>query len=108
MRGTDWSGRFLPGRPVRDEPDSAYIQAVVPTGHPGSIDRPWRGVVTQDGWKYVCLEGQPWMLFNLNEDPYELHNVALDPRYRAERKRLQDRLAAWIADTGDRFALPAV
>ena len=28
--------------------------------------------------------------------------------YNAERKRLQDRLAQWIADTGDTFALPDV
>ena len=28
-------------------------------------------MVTRDSWKYVVLEGQPWMLHNLNEDPYE-------------------------------------
>jgi hypothetical protein len=52
------------------------------------------------------LEGQPWLLYNLNEDPYETCNLALDGRFRAERQRLQDRLAAWITDTGDSFMLP--
>jgi arylsulfatase A-like enzyme len=79
---------------------------VIPTDHGDSVDRPWRGIVTLDGWKYVALEGQPWLMFNLNEDPYELANLAHNSRYRTERKRLQDRLAAWIAETGDRFELP--
>ena len=106
MEGTDYSGLRLPGRAASDLPDSAYLQLVVPTGHADSIDRPWRGVVTMDGWKYVALEGQPWMLFNLNEDPYELANLAFNTRYAVERGRLQGRLAAWIAETGDEFALP--
>ena len=35
---------------------------VKPFRHGNSIDRPWRGIVTDDGWKYVCLEGQPWLM----------------------------------------------
>jgi phage protein U len=70
------------------------------------VDRPWRGVITADGWKYVALEGQPWLLFNLNEDPYEQANHAHNTRYAAERRRLNERLRQWVADTGDTFALP--
>jgi arylsulfatase A-like enzyme len=106
MMGTDYSQRRKTGRPAADEPDSAFLQIVVPTRHFDSVDRPWRGIVSRDGWKYVALEGQPWLLFNLNEDPYERVNLALDIRYAPERRRLQDRLAAWIADTGDEFQLP--
>jgi arylsulfatase A-like enzyme len=106
MCGHDYSGYRLRDRPVTDEPDSAYLQIVVPTLHLDSVDRPWRGVVTRDGWKYVALEGQPWLLFNLNEDPYEQANLALDRRYARERTRLQERLAQWISDTGDAFPLP--
>ena len=106
MRGHDYSGLRLPDRPQTEPPDSAFIQSVVPTGHGDSVDRPWRAVVTRDGWKYVALEGQPWLMFNLNEDPYELVNLAHNTRFGAERKKLQDRLAQWIADTGDTFELP--
>jgi len=106
MRGHDYSGLRLPSRPQIESPDSAFIQSVIPTGHGDSVDRPWRAVVTRDGWKYVAFEGQPWLMFNLNEDPYELANLAHNTKFRAERKRLQDRLAQWIADTGDAFALP--
>jgi hypothetical protein len=107
MAGTDYSGHFLRQREAAEPPrDSAYLQSVIPTRHGDSVDRPWRGVVTRDGWKYAVLEGQPFMLFNLNEDPYELANLACNTRFRAERQRLQELLAGWIADTGDEFPLP--
>ncbi len=106
MAGTDYSHRRLGGRPTAAEPDSAFLQLVVATGHGNSIDRPWCGVVTRDGWKYIALEGQPWLLFNLHEDPYEQVNQAHNARFAAERRTLQERLRAWIHDTGDRFELP--
>ncbi len=91
--------------------DSAFLQLVDPGfkyGFASDRERPWRGVVTQDGWKYAVLEGQPWLLHDLNEDPYELANHALDGRYKVERRKLQERLAAWMNDTGDTFALPEI
>jgi len=108
MEGTDYSGYRLRGKDMTNAPDSAYLQCVIPTGHPDSVDRPWRGLVTRDGWKYVALADHPWLLYDLNEDPYEQANLALNPRFAAERRRLQARLAAWISDTGDQFPLPKV
>ena len=107
MQGTDYSGYRLRDREIGGEPDSAYLQAVVPTGYAHTMDRPWRGIVTRDNWKYVALEGQPWLLFNLNEDPYEQANHAHNSLYHAERRHLQARLAEWIDHTGDSFRLPA-
>lgn len=108
MRGTDYShyriGRR--GRPATAEPDSAYLQSVIPTGHGDSVDKPWRGIVTKDGWKYVCFEGISWMMYRLTDDPYEQVNLAHNPKYRAERGKLLARLRQWIADTGDKFPLP--
>ncbi len=106
MQGTDYSGYRLRDKAVGEVPDSAYLQTVVPTMHGHSVDRPWRGIVTRDNWKYVALEGQPWLLFNLNEDPYEQANHAHNSLYHAERRQLQARLAAWIDHTGDSFQLP--
>ena len=107
MEGTDFSAyRFAKGeRPPL--PDSAYLQNVVPTGHAYSVNRPYRGIVTRDGWKYVAFEGVPWLLFNLNEDPYEQVNQAHNNAFRAELRRLNARLKQWVADTGDKFELPA-
>jgi arylsulfatase A-like enzyme len=106
MRGHDYSGHRLASRPQTADPESAFVQSVIPTGHGDSVDRPWRAVVTADGWKYVALEGQPWMMFNLNEDPYELANLAHNTRYARERRRLHDALTQWIHETGDEFVLP--
>jgi arylsulfatase A-like enzyme len=64
-------------------------------------------LVTKDGWKYVCFEGRSWLMFNLNEDPYEQMNVAHNNLYRAERKKLIARLNQWVNDTGDKFSIPA-
>lgn len=107
MQGRDFSGVRIAGRPLPADSDSTYLQCD-PTGHPDTVDRPWRGVVTADGWKYVVLSGQPWLLFNLDEDPYEQANHAFDPVYAAHRRRLQELLAGWIARTGDRFTLPEI
>lgn len=109
MRGRDLSGHFYADRPHRREfPDSAFLQSVIPTGHGDSVDRAWRGIVTDDGWKFVCLEGQPWLLFNLNEDPYEQQNLAFNSNFQVKRKSLLDRLQRWIDETGDSFTLPVL
>lgn len=106
MEGTDYSHYRLRGRRVMDEPDSAYLQSVIPTGHHHSVDRPWRGILTTDGWKYICFEGIPWLMFNLNEDPYEQVNLVHNSVYQEKRKELNDRLRKWVVDTEDDFDLP--
>ncbi|MBV8708346.1 MAG: hypothetical protein JO028_14240, partial [Acidobacteriaceae bacterium] len=70
------------------------------------VNTPYRGLVTKDGWKLLCTENFTWLLFNLNEDPYEEANQAQNNEYRAERKRLLTRLKQWIGDTEDKFRIP--
>ncbi len=107
MRGVDYSGYRLASRKrPRVEPDSAFLQSVVPTGHNHSVNKPWRGLLTRDGWKYTCFEGVSWGLFNLNEDPYEQANLAHNNAFRTERRKLAGRLKEWIASTGDKFSVP--
>ena len=109
MKGIDYSGYVDPARPKpNDEPDSAYLQLVDPGDCIVDRDRPWRGIITHDGWKYAVLEGQPWMMYNLNEDPYEMVNMAILGREKAKRKELQAILADWIERTGDTFTLPEI
>ena len=112
MVGVDYSGYFASDRqkPI-NPPDSAFLQLVDPGwiyGFASDRERPWRGIVTNDGWKYVVLEGQPWLMYNLNDDPYELANLALDGRFKQERQNLQDKLMDWITRTGDMFELPEI
>jgi hypothetical protein len=107
MEGTDYSHYRLggPGNAAK-EPDSAYLQQVLQRG--GTVDKPWRGLVTRDGWKYVCFEGMPWLMFNLNEDPYEMVNMAHFPGMQKKRKELNDRLREWAVRTDDSFDLPVL
>lgn len=112
MDGTDYSSYIREVSELPEVPDSAYLSLPVSTaGQKGvvpeeSIDRPYRGIVTRDGWKYVVLEGQPWLMFNLNNDPYEQVNLALNVFYKDKRRELNDRLMRWIEDTGDCFLVP--
>lgn len=106
MQGSDFSGLRYKRRELPDCADSTLLQCVVPTRHPDSVDRAWRGVVTRDGWKYVALEHQPWLMFNLKEDPHELANLAHNPFFSAKRKELQDILVSWLRRTEDKFPLP--
>ena len=128
MEGTDYSHYRLARSPMESEPDSAYLEQVVPPGYfgpinpmntlaervekaedqvqGGCINLPWRGLVTRDGWKYACLPNASWLMFNLNEDPYELVNLAHYNAYRTERKKLIARLKQWVSDTGDTFQVP--
>jgi len=106
MTGHDYSGEYLQDKDSDPAPDSAYLQSVIPTMHGDSVSQAWRGIVTDDNWKYVVFEGQDWLMFDLNEDPYEQVNLAHNTGYAAQRKRLNDRLAKWIADTDDEFVLP--
>ncbi|MCA1808741.1 MAG: sulfatase [Kiritimatiellia bacterium] len=104
MRGFDYSGYARRGASCEEIPEAALMQAFPTADHSG-YDRPWRGIVTTDNWKYVCLQRHPWLMFNLNEDPYEQVNLALD-RKQPQRERLHELLRRWITDTGDTFALP--
>lgn len=106
MEGRDYSHYRLNKKPAGTEADSAYLQNVIPTGHPDSINTPYRGLVTRDGWKYACFANRSWLLFNLNEDPFEQANLAQNNRYRAERAKMIARLKQWVADTDDQFAVP--
>lgn len=106
MQGKDYSGLRREGRALPERAESGFLQSTEPTNHGYSIDRRWRGVVTADGWKYVCLENQPWMLHHLAEDPYEQVNLAFNSRFWGERRRLQGLLADWLEHTGDSFPLP--
>jgi arylsulfatase A-like enzyme len=103
MEGTDFSHYRLDWRPSHPEPDSVYLQCLDARE---TSDSTWRGLVTKDGWKYVCAERIPMLLYNLNEDPYEQTNLVHDARFRKQRKLLNDRLARWIRETEDSFELP--
>ncbi len=109
MQGTDYSYlRIKTNKKPVNVPQSGFIQSVVPTGHGHSVDKPWRGVVTTDGYKYVCLENTPWLMFDLNEDPYELANMAHNTVYRDKLIELNNMVKEWCKKVDDDFVVPEV
>ena len=106
MQGTDYSYFCTGERKPEAIPESAYIQSVISTGHHDCVDKPWRGIVTREGWKYVCFEDTEWMLFNINKDPYELQNLAHYCANKGIKEELNAKLKNWIEETGDDFSLP--
>jgi arylsulfatase A-like enzyme len=105
MEGTDYSFVRDPRRPKPEVvPDSAYLQAIVHREQSPA----YRAIITTDGWKYACTAEGPWLMFNLNDDPYEMNNMALVPGCRHQREILHERLRAKIAEVDDEFELPAL
>jgi N-acetylglucosamine-6-sulfatase len=51
-----------------------------------------RGIVTSDRWKYLEFETGEVEMYDLNTDPFELQNLALDPAYAVQRAQLQQEL----------------
>ena len=57
-----------------------------------------RGLITADGMKYILSAGDFDEVYDLNADPWELHNVIEDPAYAGRvadlKKRMMDQAAA--------------
>lgn len=106
MEGFDYSHRRTghnATQRIEQEPDSAFLQLI------GDRESgyAWRSVVTRDRWKYACIRGQEWVMFDLNQDPYEQNNLAFHPGFRQRRSEMKQLLQQWIDRTGDHFDVPA-
>ncbi len=67
-----------------------------------------RGVRTSDGWKmikYLVKGKKTTQLFNLNNDPWELNNLANDKKYKKQLKRLTKEMKRWMKKSGDSVVL---
>jgi arylsulfatase A-like enzyme len=97
LPGADLSRRILDGS--GPAPDSAFFQIFGPYA-PGRVPAGWRGVRT-GRYMYARLRERPWVLYDLEEDPYELNNLADDPAARRLREEMERRLESWMRRTGD-------
>jgi arylsulfatase A-like enzyme len=64
------------------------------------------GKLNADQAKFMASSRPPEELYDLQADPFELHNLASDPAHRATLEHLRQQLDAWIADTHDQGATP--
>ncbi len=97
MQGSDLSAAVL-GEPG-PAPDSAYFQIFGPF-LAGGVEKGWRGVRTSRHM-YARTKDGPWVLYDLENDPYELRNLAAEPEARDVLEDMEVRLRDWMQQTGD-------
>jgi arylsulfatase A-like enzyme len=97
MQGKDLS-RVIAGSSSA-APDSVFFQIFGPFEGDGT-ENAWRGVRTHR-YMYAKFESKPWVLYDLEKDPYEMHNLVADPGSESVVKEMEGRLAAWMKRTGD-------
>jgi arylsulfatase A-like enzyme len=72
------------------------------------FDETWRGLRTRR-YKYTVLGdaqgGLPWQFFDLENDPYEMHNLVEDPQHHDEIARHHRLLRERLACTYDHYVL---
>ncbi len=92
LDGRDCSATLLGGKPVQELAYLAMHHAHVPW--PG-----WRGIRTER-YNYARTEDAPWILFDLENDPFEEHNlVSEDPGLLSELDTLLQETMAGNGDT---------
>ena len=104
LHGRDLSAHLTNQGPARtQEPEAVFLQFYEPR-HRHGIPAGWRGVRTKR-YTYARLEDRPWMLFDIENDPYELNNLADDPAYTLLRDNYDAMIAAEMARTGDDWSV---
>lgn len=108
MQGADLSAEIAGspalngGSAVRGTPESVFFQIFLPfagDGTPGA----WRGVRTERHM-YARTEKSSWLLYDLENDPYELKNLVDDPASTNIKERMDKILIDTMRRTGDSWA----
>src|SRR5262249_41379507 len=100
MQGTDLS-RVALGK-TTDGPDAVLLQIFVPY-NPDQVARPWRGIITAHH-TYARYEQEPWLLFDDQQDPAQMHNLIGDEQHASLQRQLDDKLAALMRKQGDSWS----
>jgi arylsulfatase A-like enzyme len=102
VQGTDLSHAVLGSE--GEEPDSVYLQ-ILGSGWPTRREWVgcWRGLRTKR-WVYArWLNDEQVWLFDRENDPYEMKNLAGKPEHADTEKELRARLDRWMKETDDPF-----
>ena len=99
LDGKDLSPLIL-GKKPDTEPEYAYL-----TMHYGFVPWPgWRGIRTRD-YLYARTKKRPWLLFNLNNDPYQLENLVTDSGKKVLAEEMDSYLAEIMKKVGDSWEI---
>jgi arylsulfatase A-like enzyme len=101
MQGADLSK--VAGGKAQKGPELVLFQIFGPY-HGDGTEGAWRGVRTERFMYARCPSG-PWLLYDLQQDPYELHNLVNDTAHSADLQELDKQLLHWMARVGDSWSL---
>ncbi len=97
MQGSDLS-HLIVGK-TEQGPSSAYFQNFGPY-YPSDVKHGWRAIRTKR-YLYARHESEPWLLYDLEKDPYELNNLIEDRSASQLAQDLDTRLLKWMHKVGD-------
>jgi len=100
--GVNYTPHIREGAPAPT--DAALIACFHPFGEyeRGNGGREYRGVRTRRHTYARTLDG-PWLLFDNEADPYQLHNLVNDPAHTATQRELEARLQRLLDARDDKF-----
>ncbi|HEV2275560.1 MAG TPA: sulfatase [Acidobacteriaceae bacterium] len=101
MQGADLS-RVVAGKAEKG-PEAAYFQIFGPY-HAGGVESAWRGIRTERHM-YARRESGPWLLYDLENDPLEMHNLVGSPAAGSVLHELDKDLLDWMGRAGDSWSL---
>jgi arylsulfatase A-like enzyme len=70
-----------------------------------AVEESTRTLVSPDGWKLCLRDKDLNELYNLNEDPFETHNLYPDPQYAGVVSRFTTEIYRWQDATNDKLKL---
>jgi len=91
----------------RDQPGVQRESVFLSIGFPSleMSKNGWRGVRTARytyAWKHET--GKPWVLYDNDNDPYQMHNLVTEPDSKALRNEMNDLLIDWLRKVEDPIA----
>ncbi|MEZ5351196.1 MAG: sulfatase [Bryobacteraceae bacterium] len=98
MHGHDYSSHVRDGS--GETPEFSHLMIYTKTE--ADEHGPWRGLRSSK-WKYARHEDRPWVLYDLENDPYEMNNLAADRSRAKLMAGFDSNIAAQMAATGDRW-----
>jgi arylsulfatase A-like enzyme len=100
MQGSDLAPVALGAS--RSGPDSAFFQIFGPYEGDGT-EGGWRGVRTGK-YMYARFRNKPWVLYDLESDPYQVRNLAGERAATGIQADMEKRLSRWMQRTGDSWS----
>lgn len=99
MHGFDHSGHMR-GTGSSTPPEFSHL--MIYTRTEANEHGPWRGLRSAK-WKYARHEERPWVLYDLEQDPYEMNNLAAGREHARRMAQFDGVIASQMAATGDRW-----